>query len=245
MLEIQNVSVRFGEGRSSVDALDGVSFQCRPGEITGLLGSNGAGKTTLMRVIAGLLAPSSGQAVARVAGEDVSFDRLRTRVGFVSPGGALFDGLTPGEVFRYVGKLRGLSLPTIEARVSDLAGRLGITSLLYRRGDDFSTGQHRKVALLAALLHDPDILLFDEPTSGLDIPTTREVREMMRHCASAGKTVVLASHSADEVALLCSDTVVLHRGRVRASGSPAALAQGGNFEEVMARLCSEETEAVS
>lgn len=245
MLEIQEVAVRFGSGREVVDALDDVSFCCRRGEITGLLGSNGAGKTTLMRVMAGLLQPSSGAVLWHEGESCLNALQVRTRIGFVTPGAALFDSLTPWEIFDYLGRLRGMTRPRIEERVGELSRRLGLDSLMNRRGDDFSTGQHRKVALLAALLHDPDILLFDEPTSGIDIPTTREMRAQMRRCAEAGKAVVLASHSAEEVALLCSDAVVLHRGRVRAAGSPQELCGDEDFEATMARLCTDATEVVS
>lgn len=247
MIEIQELTVHFDGARNDapVVAIDRIDLVFHPGRITGLLGSNGAGKTTLLRVMAGLLAPTAGRVRAYGADAGDPDSAVRRRVGFVTPEAVLFDRLTPYETLNYIGRLRGMGRPHIEGRITALAQTLGIRELLHRPADSFSTGQHRKVALAAALLHEPEILLFDEPTSGLDIPTTREVRRLMAEQAQYGRVVVLASHSAEEVAMLCREVAVLHRGRVRACDTPTALAAkydptGGDFEAAMATLCAEE-----
>jgi sodium transport system ATP-binding protein len=247
MIEIQQVTVHFpGRRREApVVALDGIDQCFRAGCVSGLLGSNGAGKTTLMRVLAGLLAPTAGRVLAYGADAGDPESPVRRRVGFVSPESVLFDRLTPRETLAYLGTLRGMAKPALTARIDALAGLLGIGALLDREAENFSTGQHRKVALAAALLHGPEILLFDEPTSGLDIPTTREVRRLMVDQALRGKVVVLASHSAEEVAMLCAEVTVLHRGRVRACGTPESLTRsyspdGCDFEAAMSKLCADE-----
>ncbi len=234
MLEIQNLSVRFGDERDAVHALDGVSFRCLPGEITGVVGAAGAGKTTLLRVLAGLLAPSSGRAFAQLAGEEVPLGQLRPRIGFVSPGGALFDGLSPGELFRYVGKLRGLSRPAIEARVADLAGRLALDTALSSRGDAFTPDRRRKAALLAALLHDPDILLVDDSDAD-PRPPAGEYLALLRHTADSGKIVVMASRPSGDGASACDRAALLHRGRLLACGAPEVLALTGDLAQPTGR----------
>lgn len=248
MIHVSNLSVHFPpakSGETPVRALDGVSLRCAHGRITGILGANGAGKTTLMRTLAGLIRPTSGE--AKIAAVDTTHDGplLRDRIGFVTPETVLFDRLTPYEILDFIAKIRGLDRFRFELRVHAIAEQLGLRDILHRQTDNFSTGQHRKVALAAALLHEPKVLLFDEPTSGLDIPSADDLRRFLRAEAGRGRTIVLSSHSHTEVAELCDDLHVLHLGRIRNSGTPRAVAEShpsGRLDLALADLCRDNSD---
>jgi len=205
--------------------LDGVTFSVDTGEVFGYLGPNGAGKTTTMRVLLGLLSPTSGK--ASVLNADLSKDdEMRKRVGVLMENNGLYDRLTARENLEYYARLYDVSRPA--DRVAELLDFVGLTD----RGSDmvgnFSTGMKRKLGIARAILHEPEIVFLDEPTSGLDPEAQHMVRELILRLSHAGSmTVFLNSHNLDEVQRICSRVAILHQGRIRALDSIQHLTSAG------------------
>ena len=207
----------------SVNALDGVDFEAKDGEITGLIGPNGAGKTTAFRVIYTVMRPDSGAAL--VDGFDTVQDRreVQRRIGVLPDARGLYPRLTAREHVRYYGRLHGLGGRELETRIDRLIDTLGMADFADRRAKGFSKGQTRKVAMARALVHEPGNLLLDEPTNGLDVPSTRAVHELIRGWRDQGRCVLFCSHIMQEVAAVADRVVVLAGGRVVANGTVAEL----------------------
>jgi sodium transport system ATP-binding protein len=206
-------------------AVDGVRFAVRGGEVVGLLGPNGAGKTTTLRMLATLLAPDAGR--ASIGGFDVTTDALRARaaLGYQTGDTGLYDRLTPREVLRYFGELHGLSRAALAHRVEAMVARFDLSSFADRPCKTLSTGQRQRVSLARALLHDPPVIILDEPTSGLDIISSRAVLRAITDSRAEGRAVLFSTHTLSEVELICDRVVVMHRGRVVAEGTRAALCE--------------------
>jgi len=219
MIEINHLHKTFGK----VTALEEVSFQADDGLITGLLGPNGAGKTTTLRVIYTLLAPELGS--VRVDGFDTRLDplKVRKRIGALPDSQGLYPRLTSRENIRYYGKLQGLGGEGLERRIDRLIELLDMQEIENRRTEGFSSGQRVKVAIARALVHEPPNVLLDEPTSGLDVMSTRAMRTFIRRLRDEGKCVLFSSHIMQEVSALCDNIVIINKGRVAASGTPAEL----------------------
>jgi len=183
MIAIEKLHKRCGEST----AVDGLSFEARDGEITGLLGANGAGKTTTLRIIAGVLAPEGGS--VRITGGPDSVGALLDHTG-------LYGRLTARENIEYFGRLRRLS--SLDERVDEVIERLALRAIADHRVGGFSMGERMKVALGRALIHGPRNLLLDEPTNGLDIPTVRSLRDLLRRLRDRGHAIIFSSHVLDE-----------------------------------------------
>jgi ABC-2 type transport system ATP-binding protein len=217
MLTASHLSRRFGDRV----ALEDVSFNLEPGEIFALLGPNGAGKTTTLRILAGLIAPSSGS--VEIDGQPMgprSAPQLRARIGFLTEAPGLWDRLTVRQNLLVYARLYGLPAPA--KAVDEALERFEIRD----RGDDraaqLSKGLKQRVALARSLLHDPRIALLDEPTSGLDPASAREVRELILGLREQGRTVLLCTHNLDEVDRV-ADRVALLSRRLVAVGTPVSL----------------------
>lgn len=200
-------------------ALGGLSFAVRRGEVVGYLGPNGAGKTTTLRILTGIYRPDAG--TAQVAGFDVAEDPLevKRRVGYVPEAVDVFEWLTPWEYLRLVGRLHGLADRVIDARAREMLDSLGLSDRAGERLDTYSKGMRKKVALIAALLHDPEVLLMDEPLDGLDANAAIVFKNLVRALARAGKAVVYSSHLMDVVERVCDRAIVIDQGRLLAQGS--------------------------
>jgi sodium transport system ATP-binding protein len=211
--------------RGEIRAVDGVSLSVQPGEIYGLLGANGAGKTTVMRLLATLIAPTSGSAV--VAGHDVvqASEAVRAQVGFLAASTALYSRLTAREVVTYFGELNGLSRAEIKHRLERLAAELDMHDFLDRRCEGFSTGMKQKTSIARTLIHDPAVMIFDEPTLGLDVTTARAIVRFVQECRARGKTVIYSTHMMHEVEKICDRIGIIHGGRLLAEGTLAELRQ--------------------
>jgi sodium transport system ATP-binding protein len=226
MIEAQGLVKRFRDKkRGEVCAVDRVSFQCRPGEIFGLLGANGAGKTTTLRMLATILTPTEGTAM--VAGSDVMKEprKVRACVGFLSNHTALYGRLSAMEMVEYFGRLHGLDEPTLRRRINTIFERLEMNDFHDRRCDDLSTGMKQKVSIARTLVHDPSVMIFDEPTVGLDVMAARTIIGFIRECRDRGKTVIFSTHVMSEVEKLCDRIGIIHDGRLLAEGTLTDLRQ--------------------
>ena len=225
-------------------AVAGLSFTVAPGEIYGLLGPNGAGKTTTLRVVAGILVPTTGS--ARVAGIDVAQDPLsvRRRLGFLTNTTGLYPRLSGRELLGYFARLHGMSRDATAARIDALVAALALAPFFDRRCESLSTGERQRTSIARAVLHDPAVLILDEPTAGLDVLASRFLRDFVRAERDRGKAVLFSTHYLAEAELLCDRIGLLHRGRLLAEGTPAALrAAAGDapsLEEAFLRLVAAE-----
>lgn len=219
MVQVRELSKSFHDPkRGEIKAVDHVSFEAHPGRILGLLGVNGAGKTTTMRMLSTIITPGGG--TASVGGFDVVKEptQVRSSIGFVSGSTALYGRLSARECLEYFGQLYGLG-SELNAAVDRVTEQLGLQPFLNQLCDKLSTGQKQRVSIARAIIHNPPIMFFDEPTAGLDVLASQAIMEFIEACRDQGKTVVFSTHIMSEVERLCDDVVVIHEGRVRASGN--------------------------
>jgi sodium transport system ATP-binding protein len=224
--------------RGEVRAVNDLNFHCEPGCIYGLLGANGAGKTTTLRMLATLLKPSSGAAI--VAGSDVACEprEVRSQIGFLASGTALYGRLTARETVEYFGRLHNVAEDYLAARIHELFSTLGIAEFEHRRCDKLSSGMKQKVSIARTLVHDPPVMIFDEPTLGLDVMTARNIVQFIRECRARGKTVILSTHVMSEAEKLCDRIGIIDRGCLRVDGTLAELRakyQATDLEDIFVR----------
>ena len=219
MIEVHDVRKQFG----AVQALGGVSFTARDGQITALLGPNGAGKTTLLRTLVGLLRRDHG--AISIGGVDPEQDPMAVRrnIGFLTDQFGLYERLTTREYLNYFGELNGMDGAALRKRVGEVSELLGMDDILERQTKGFSQGQRIKVALARTLLHRPRHLLLDEPSRGLDVMSTRALRTALNALREDGCCVIMATHVMQEVIHLCEDVIVIAKGHTVAQGSPQEL----------------------
>jgi len=211
MITVKDLRKRFGDVR----AVDGVSFDVRDGEITGLLGANGAGKSTTLGVMAGLLRPDAG----RVEVNGLHARNARRHLGALLDHQGLYPRLTARENIAYFGELHGLSGPRLRGRVAETIDLLGLRPVADRRTRGFSQGERTKVALARALVHEPQHLLLDEVANGLDVPTVRSLRQLLLRLRGEGRAILFSSHVLEQVEALCDRVVIIAAGRVVAQGT--------------------------
>jgi ABC-2 type transport system ATP-binding protein len=219
MLEARQLVKRY----YGVAAVSDVSFVVQAGEVMGYLGPNGSGKTTTVKILTTLLEPTAGEVYFN--GKNVADDPLafRRRLGYVPEEPHLYPFLSGREYLEFVGRLRELPESTIEKKIPA----------------SYSKGMKQKVLITAALLHNPDLLIFDEPDSGLDVTTALVLRHLVQQLAREGKAVLYSSHVLEVVEKLCSKVMVLHRGKVVADASVDELRSvvaSKSLEEVFAHL---------
>jgi len=210
MIEVQNLTKRF----NGTTVLRGIDFQVKEGEIFGYLGPNGAGKTTTMRIILGLLKPTSGRAL--VFGKELSDnDDLRRRVGVLLENDGLYERLSAYENLNYYAQLYSVS--NIEGKTKDLLEFVGLSDRQNDKVGTFSKGMKRRLALARSIIHDPDVLFYDEPSAGLDPEAQKMVRDLiLRLSREKGRTIFLNSHDLDEVQRVCSRIAILQKGEIKA-----------------------------
>lgn len=224
MIEVVDLVKHYqaGDGRI-VRAVDGVSLSVAPGEMVGLLGANGAGKTTTLRTLATLLKPTAG--TARVAGCDVRHDPVgaRRRLGYVSATTGVPDRLSAREILGSYGELHGLSGGPLASRVERLLDLLDLRSCADRPAGRLSSGQRQRVSLGRAIVHDPPALVLDEPTNALDVVGSRDLLAFLSTLREDGRAILLSTHRLHEIEHRCDRFVIIHGGRVLATGTRAEL----------------------
>jgi sodium transport system ATP-binding protein len=215
MIEINEVTKRFKDKKTSITALKHVEFTVEKGQVVGLLGENGAGKTTLLRTIATLLTPTDGN--VKVAGYDTQKnpEEVKKRIGVLFGGETgLYDRLTARENLEFFAALYGLSKHETKVRIDELARMFGMRDYLNRKVGGFSKGMRQKVAIARTLIHNPEIILFDEPTTGLDITSSNVFRQLVHQLKRDGKTIIFSSHIMEEVSMLCDSVAMMHKGEL-------------------------------
>ncbi|MGK4006488.1 ABC transporter ATP-binding protein [Sorangium sp. So ce1036] len=219
-IRVERLSKRYKD----VLAVDDVSFTVAPGEIFGFMGHNGAGKTTTIKMLLGLVRPTSG--MASVLGHDVVRESLDVRrvSGFLPGSYALPKEMTAASFLTYIASMFGMSREASRARVDELLSLFGLTGVAHKKLGGFSSGMTQKVGLAQALLNEPRVLFLDEPTSGLDPIGRHEFLQHVRHLArDKGVTVMFSTHILSDIESICESVAVLHRGRLVAVGPLDAL----------------------
>jgi sodium transport system ATP-binding protein len=226
MIKVDRLTKRFAlPDGGEVVAVNDLSFAVSASEVYGLLGPNGAGKTTTLRMLLGLVRPTSGH--ASVAGFPSSShpDEVKRRVGLVTASAGLYHQLTVHEMLLFFADLYGLPPDRAQASLSRLSEVLCLGEFLQRRCATLSTGQKQRVNLARALIHQPPVLLLDEPTLGLDVLGSQIVVEYIAHLRGEGKAVILTTHRLDEAERLCTRFGLLHRGHLVSEGTLEELRQ--------------------
>lgn len=210
-LDIQHVTKTFND----FTAVDDVSFRVQPGRIFGFLGTNGAGKTTTMRMILDIIRPDSGE---------IAWDGRPTRdlpremFGYLPEERGLYPKMTVQDQLMFIGQLYGAKAKDIDARITEWMERLNISENRTKTVEQLSKGNQQKIQFLAALLHDPEILILDEPFSGLDPVNAEQMKNAFREMRDRGKTIIFSTHQLDDAQELSSDVAIIHRGRTMITG---------------------------
>ena len=238
-LRVVGLTRRYGD----FTAVQDLDLEVRSGEILGFLGPNGAGKTTTLKVCAGLLRPDAGEIT--VAGADLGREPMqaRARTGFVPDRPFLYERLSAREFLDFVAALYGLPAGAASQRAEALLERLELSSAAGDLIETYSHGMRQKVAIAAALIHDPPLLMLDEPLSGLDPRGARVLKDLLRERAARDLGVLVSTHLLEVAERLCDRVVILHRGRKLAEGSLADLrGEGSNatLEDVFLELTRED-----
>lgn len=239
MLQVQDVSKRYG----ALTAVSHVSFSVNPGEILGYLGPNGSGKSTTVKMLAGLIEPTSG--IVRYKGQDIREDLLgyKSIVGYVPEEAHLYTHLTAPEYLRLCGQLRGVPARRLDDKIERFLTLFGLDLDRHALLSAFSKGMRQKVLLAAALLHRPRILILDEPVSGLDVSMALVLRSVVTAMADAGTIVFYSSHELDTIERISTRVMILRSGRVVADDSASNLRhlmQSASLEDVFAQLAVSE-----
>jgi ABC-2 type transport system ATP-binding protein len=237
MIEIRDLTKKYGD----FTAVDRLSLSVAPGEIFGFLGPNGAGKTTTIRILAGLSLPTSG--LVRIDGVDIAGNGIAAKriTGYVPDRPYLYEKLTGRELLQFVTNLYGSEWDDCAARADELLRYFDLDDWADARIENLSHGMKQKLVIIAALVHDPRLLIIDEPMVGLDALAQRQVKLLFRRLASEGKTVFLTTHTLSVAEAVCDRIAILNRGRVVATGVTselkAAAGQAGSpLEDVFLAL---------
>ncbi|WP_276271636.1 ABC transporter ATP-binding protein [Haloarcula litorea] len=216
MIEARELRKEYGD----FVAVEGSSFSVDAGEVFGVIGPNGAGKTTTLKMLAGLLEPTEGE--AEVAGYDTDETAMRQRLGFLPEESPLYEEMTPISYLEFFADLYDVPGDVAEERMHETLDELELEHRDRKLGD-MSKGMKRKVAIARSLINDPDVLIYDEPASGLDPLTTNYVIEFTEQLAAEGKTIVFSAHNLFHVESICDRVAIMNEGRIVARGDLSEL----------------------
>ncbi|WP_303982189.1 ABC transporter ATP-binding protein [Rothia mucilaginosa] len=231
-IEIRGLTKAFGQKV----AVDRINLDIPSGSFYGLVGRNGAGKTTTISMVTGMLMPSEGTAYVR--GIDMWADPLKAKahLGVLPDGVHLFDKLTGEQLITYSGYLHGIDKETVASRVKDLLTAMDLTDAAGRAVADYSAGMTKKIALAAALVHAPSVLILDEPFEAVDPVSAANIQDILRGFVASGGTVIISSHVMDLVQRLCDHVAVMDSGRILAAGTVDEVRAGVSLEERFVQL---------
>lgn len=231
-IEIRGLTKAFGQKV----AVDRINLDIPSGSFYGLVGRNGAGKTTTISMVTGMLKPNEGTAYVR--GIDMWADPLKAKahLGVLPDGVHLFDKLTGEQLITYSGYLHGINKETVASRVKDLLAAMDLTDAAGRAVADYSAGMTKKIALAAALVHAPSVLILDEPFEAVDPVSAANIQDILRGFVASGGTVIISSHVMDLVQRLCDHVAVMDSGRILAAGTVDEVRVGVSLEERFVQL---------
>lgn len=240
MIEFRNVSKTYAD--SVVKAVDNISFRVRDGEIFGFLGPNGAGKTTCIKMIVGILEQDEGEIL--LSGINVREEPLETkkRFSYVPDNPDLYNNLTGSEYLAFMGDIYEVSQEDRRKIIPELAKRWGIEENLSQKIGSYSHGMKQKLALIGALLHDPDVFILDEPMVGLDPRSSFELKEIMRERCDRGKTVFFSTHVMEVAEKICDRIGIISKGKLIALGTMEELRAMADEEASLEQLFLELTD---
>ncbi|MHA1775757.1 MAG: ABC transporter ATP-binding protein [Promethearchaeia archaeon] len=215
MVEVKDLVKHFDE----VKAVDGISFNIKKGEIFGLLGPNGAGKTTTVKLMLGLLEANGGS--ISILGFDPERDEilLKSHIGYVSEEPLIYKSLTPKELFNFIASIRNLSGEEVSAKLAQYLDSLGAVEYYERLITTLSRGNKQKIQIIAAILHDPDLLIMDEPLAGLDAKSVKVVKEILELHTERGGAVLFSTHIMEIAEDICDRIGIINRGKMVAMGT--------------------------
>lgn len=213
---------RLSKSFNGITAVDDVSLKVATGQVLGFLGPNGAGKTTTMRLLTGFLQPDAGEVL--INGKNIAEHPVQAQasIGYLPEGAPLYPELTPTQLLRFIGAMRGMSRSYFLERFEFVTNQLGLQPVLKQPIETLSKGFKRRVGLAQAILHDPPVLILDEPTDGLDPLQKHEVRNLIRKMAK-DKAIIISTHILEEVDPVCSRVVIIAGGKKLVENTPALL----------------------
>ena len=240
VIQTRNLSKVYRDfwGRQKVRALKALDLEIRQGEIFGLLGPNGSGKTTTIKLLLGLLFPSSGEAL--VMGKQASDVTKNEHIGYLPEESYLYRFLNAEETLDFYGRLFDMPSSVRRKRTAELIDLVGLGWAKRRQLREFSKGMMRRIGFAQALINDPDLILLDEPTSGMDPIGTREMKDLILNLKEQGKTIVMSSHLLADVQTVCDRIAILHQGELKELGRVDDLLKLEDETEILAKGLSDE-----
>lgn len=237
MIQLAGLTKRYGK----FTAVDGIDLEVPRGELFGLLGPNGAGKTTTLRMIAGILRPTSGTVL--VGGIDIQEQPLeaKARLGYIPDRPFVYDKLTGGEFLRFAAALYGQQGAVVERRIDELLEFFELTAWKHELTETYSHGMRQKLIISGALVHRPDVVVVDEPMVGLDPKSARLLKDLFRQFVDRGGTVLMSTHTLEVAEVMCDRIAILYRGKIAADGTMDDLRQqteseGMSLEDLFLKL---------
>ncbi len=203
-----------GKNTKQTNAVNGISLKCHPGRIFSLLGPNGAGKTTTLRILAGIISPTSGSVHINDKNLFENKREIQKKIGFLTGSTNLYKRLNADETIDFFGKIYDVPKDVLKDKKEYLFEKLGIDEYRQKLVGQMSTGMKQKLSIARTLIYDPDVLIFDEPTSGLDVITAYNIFELIKDSKKNNKIVIFSSHHMGEVELLCDDLAIINKGTI-------------------------------
>ena len=242
IIELRNLTKTYKDfwGRPKVHALKALDMEVRRGEIFGLLGPNGSGKSTTIKLLLGLLFPTSGEAL--VFGKDSSDVSKNERIGYLPEESYLYKFLNAEETLDFYGRLFNMSAGRRKRRIRDLINLIDLDWAKRRQLKEYSKGMTRRIGLAQALINDPELIVLDEPTTGLDPIGTRDMKDLIVRLRDQGKTILMCSHLLADVQDVCDRIAILHQGELKELGAVKNLLRVQDITQIQAKNLKPETE---
>ncbi|KJE49103.1 3-dehydroquinate dehydratase [Acidiplasma sp. MBA-1] len=236
-MEIKDLVKKYG----NTTAINNITLDIDGGQIYGILGPNGSGKTTLLKIISGILPPTSGSVTVNGINAVTGADSIKKFLGYIPETPALYESLTPIEFFNFIGSVFNIDSATLKERINAFSSALEIEKYMNEFIGSLSFGTKQKVAIISALIHDPQLLVMDEGMNGLDPRSSRIIKELLRDFASKGRTVIFSTHIMEIAENVCDTISILYNGNIAGTGSLEKLKEeaGSNntdLEEIFLRL---------
>lgn len=243
MIDFQQLTKTYG----GFDAVSNLTMQVERGQVFGFLGPNGAGKTTTIRMMMGILVPTSGRVLINGLDCHTQGVEVKRHVGYLPDSPIFYDFLRGREILQFVAEMHGYSSPDARARVARMMDEFDLDDAAEEFAVNYSLGMKKKLGLACALIHEPSVLILDEPINGLDPRATRDVNERLLAEAARGTTIFVSTHLLDMAERLCDEVAIIHRGALAAKGSIDAVramaASSGSLEDVFLTMTADADEA--